>query len=526
VVLSRSPGTVLSVAGGPHARVATDQIDWLACMDTCQAGAETGGAAMKTRRRKATKLRPRKGVTAAHLTIENARLSNELRQRTDDLAGVQARTVQLSRSVEELRALCEVSQAVNSTLDIETVLATIVSKAVQLSMTDGGAIYVFDEESQEFQLRATHGMDAAMIAAVRDQRVRPDEAIVAQATGKRGPVQVPELLDEPSSPLLEIVIRAGYRAVLVVPLLRPREIIGLLVVRRKQPGEFSKSTIDLLGTFADQSALAIQNARLFRDIEEKSKQLEQASQHKSQFLANMSHELRTPLNAIIGFTEILREDARDLKREDELEPLDRVLSAGRHLLALINDILDLTKIETGRMELHLESFPLGPLIEGVAQAIEPMASKNGNRLIVDCPAGLGIVHADQTRLRQVLLNIANNASKFTEQGRIIISAQPQRIDERDWIIIGVTDTGIGMTEEQIGRLFQQFFQADTSFTRKYGGAGLGLAISRHFCLMMGGDISIVSEPSKGSTFTIRLPKIVDAPAVASAHTGEAALKPH
>jgi signal transduction histidine kinase len=422
-------------------------------MDTCQAGAETGGAAMKTRRRKATKLRPRKGVTAAHLTIENARLSNELRQRTDDLAGVQARTVQLSRSVEELRALCEVSQAVNSTLDIETVLATIVSKAVQLSMTDGGAIYVFDEESQEFQLRATHGMDAAMIAAVRDQRVRPDEAIVAQATGKRGPVQVPELLDEPLSPLLKIVIRAGYRAVLVVPLLRPREIIGLLVVRRKQPGEFSKSTIDLLGTFADQSALAIQNARLFRDIEEKSKQLEQASQHKSQFLANMSHELRTPLNAIIGFTEILREDARDLKREDELEPL-------------------------------------------------------------------------QTRLRQVLLNIANNATKFTEQGRIIISAQPQRIDERDWIIIGVTDTGIGMTEEQIGRLFQQFFQADTSFTRKYGGAGLGLAISRHFCLMMGGDISIVSEPSKGSTFTIRLPKIVDAPAVASAHTGEAALKPH
>ena len=488
--------------------MATDQIDWLACMVTCQAGAETGGAAMKTRRRKATKLRPRKGVTAAHLTIENARLSNELRQRTGDLAGVQARTVQLSRSVEELRALCEVSQAVNSTLDIETVLATIVSKAVQLSMTDGGAIYVFDEESQEFQLRATHGMDAAMIASVRDQRVRPDEAIVAQATGKRGPIQVPELLDEPLSPLLKIVIRAGYRAVLVVPLLRPGEIIGLLVVRRKQPGEFSKSTIDLLGTFADQSALAIQNARLFRDIEEKSKQLEQASQHKSQFLANMSHELRTPLNAIIGFTEILREDARDLKREDELEPLDRVLSAGRHLLALINDILDLTKIETGRMELHLESFPFGPLIEGVAKAIEPMASKNGNRLIVDCPAGLGIVHADQTRLRQVLLNIANNATKFTEQGRIIISAQPQRIDERDWIIIGVTDTGIGMTEEQIGRLFQQFFQADTSFTRKYGGAGLGLAISRHFCLMMGGDISVVSEPSKGSTFTIRLPRVV------------------
>src|SRR6202011_3463422 len=233
-------------------------------------------------------------------------------------------------------------------------------------------------------------------------------------------------------------------------------------------------------TFAAQSVLAIQNARLFSEIEEKGRELEQASQHKSRFLASMSHELRTPLNAIIGVSEMMREDAQDLNREDALEPLDRVLGAGRHLLALINDILDLSKIEAGRMELHLETFPLAPLIEDVAKTIEPMATKNGNRIVVDCPAGLGTIHADQTRFRQALLNLASNANKFTEKGTVTIAAHPQRLEGRDGIRIGVTDTGIGMTEEQMGRLFQEFSQADASTTRKCGGTGLGLAISRPF----------------------------------------------
>src|SRR5262249_5007947 len=222
----------------------------------------------------------------------------------------------------------------------------------------------------------------------------------------------------------------------------------------------------------------------------------------------MSHELRTPLNAIIGVTEMLREDARDFKRDDEIEPLDRVLRAARHLLALINDVLDLSKIEAGGMERHLEAFPLRPLIEDVAKTIEPMASKNGNRIVVDCPADLGSVHADQIRFRQALLNLASNASKFTEQGAVTIAAQPERRDGRDWIAIAVTDTGIGMSEEQMGRLFQEFSQADSSTTRKYGGTGLGLAISRHFCRMMGGDITAQSRPGEGSTFTITLPRIV------------------
>ena len=197
-------------------------------------------------------------------------------------------------------------------------------------------------------------------------------------------------------------------------------------MRRKAPGEFPPNTIDLLQTFAAQSALAIQNARLFSEIGEKSQQLEVASQHKSQFLANMSHELRTPLNAIIGVTEMLHEDARDLKREDEIEPLERVLRAARHLLALINDILDLSKIEAGKMDIHVESFAIAPLIDDVVKTIEPLAAKNGNRLVVDCPPDLGTMHADQTRFRQALLNLVSNANKFTENGTVTIGARHER----------------------------------------------------------------------------------------------------
>ncbi|MDO8534102.1 MAG: response regulator [Xanthobacteraceae bacterium] len=252
-----------------------------------------------------------------------------------------------------------------------------------------------------------------------------------------------------------------------------------------------------------------------REIDAKSRELAAANPLKSQFLANMSHELRTPLNAIIGVTEMLQEDARDLKREDELEPLDRVLRAARHLLALINDILDLSKIEAGKMDLHLESFALAPLIADVASTIGTLATKNGNRLEVDCPAGIGTMHADQTRIRQALLNLASNANKFTERGLVTIAAQRRNEDGREWVTIAVTDTGIGLTPEQMGRLFQDFVQADASTTRKYGGTGLGLAISRRFCQMMGGDITVESEPGRGSTFTIRLPAEVGALQIAA-----------
>jgi signal transduction histidine kinase/DNA-binding response OmpR family regulator len=431
----------------------------------------------------------------AVIAIENVRLFDE----------VQARTRELSQSIGELRALGEVSQAVNSTLDLETVLTTIVAQATQLSNTEAGAIYVFDDATREFRLRATFGMDDAIIAAIRDRHIHIGETAIGRAVEQRTPIQVPDVQSDPSS-VLDVIVRAGFRALLTVPLLAADRIVGALVVRRKEPGEFAKNTIDLLQTFAAQSVLAIQNARLFHEIEEKGREVAEASQHKSQFLANMSHELRTPLNAIIGVSEMLREDAETAKQD--LEPLDRVLGAGQHLLALINDILDLSKIEAGRMELHLETFPLAPMIQDVAKTIEPMAAKNGNRVVIDCSADLGTVHADQTRFRQTLLNLASNANKFTEKGTVTIAAQPARLDGRDGIAIAVTDTGIGMTPEQMGKLFQEFSQASSRTASKYGGTGLGLAISKRFCQMMGGDITVESEPGKGSTFTIRLPRIV------------------
>jgi adenylate cyclase len=234
-------------------------------------------------------------------------------------------------------------------------------------------------------------------------------------------------------------------------------------------------------------------------------QAEAMSLTKSAFLANMSHELRTPLNAIIGVTEMLLEDARDLKRDDEIEPLNRVTGAARHLLALINDILDLSKIEAGRMELNLETFSVAPLIDEVVKTFDTLAAKNANRIVVDCDPATKSIHADQMRVRQALLNLVSNANKFTERGTVTIGARRREIENREWVEIAVTDTGIGMTPAQMERLFQEFSQADSSTTRKYGGTGLGLAISQRFCQMMGGDISVQSEPGRGSTFTICLP---------------------
>jgi signal transduction histidine kinase len=273
----------------------------------------------------------------------------------------------------------------------------------------------------------------------------------ARAALERRTIHIPDVRADPEYTYGAKDAEA-IRTVLGVPILKGDDLLGVMMIYHLQGVRpFTDKQIALVETFADQAAIAIENVRLFDEIQDKSRQLAEASQHKSQFLANMSHELRTPLNAIIGVSEMLREDAEALNQD--LEPLDRVLGAARHLLALINDILDLSKIEAGRMELHLETFALVPAIKDVAKTIEPMATKNGNRLVIDCPADLGTIHADQTRLRQSLLNLASNANKFTEKGTITIAAQQGQENGRDWITVAVADTGIGMTPEQMGKLF-------------------------------------------------------------------------
>src|ERR1700730_13954908 len=409
----------------------------------------------------------------AVIAIENARLLNELRQRTDEL----------SQSVEELNALGEVSQAVNSTLDANTVLTTIVAKAVQLSDTEAGTIYTFDPSRQEFQLRATYGMDEAMVAAIRDRPIGIGETAIGKAAAQRTSIQIADALND-ASLVLDVVAQAGFRALLIVPLLRPDRIVGALVVRRKQPGEFSEHTVDLLETFADQSVLAIQNARLFREIEEKGRELAEASQHKSQFLANMSHELRTPLNAILGYTELILDSVYGEMPEKARGVLDRVQRNGRHLLRLINDVLDLSKIEAGQLTLSFSDYSLKNVIQAVFSAVEPLANQKQIVLKIDVAPELPQGRGDERRLTQVLLNLVGNAIKFTDSGEVSIKGS----SANGSFTIAVHDTGPGISEADQAKLFQEFQQADNSITRKKGGTGLGLAISRRIIEMHGGRI--------------------------------------
>src|SRR2546426_3007639 len=433
----------------------------------------------------------------AAIAIENARLLSEL----------QARTSELTRSVDELTALGEVSRALSSTLNLETVLQTIVARANQLTGTAGCTIWEYDEPREEFRLRVSHyadEADAVLLPALgRVTTIRRGEGVTTQVMERRQPVQIHDIAAEGAyeSPIRGPLIEAGHRALLGVPLLSDDEVIGVLAVTRKRPGEFEPEVVRLLSTFATQSALAIENARLFLEIEDKGRQLEVASQHKSEFLANMSHELRTPLNAIIGFSEVLAERMFGELNEKQDEYLKDIHASGTHLLSLINDILDLSKIEAGRMELELTEFDLPTAIDSAVTLVRERAGRRGITLQATVDEQLGVVRADERKIRQVVLNLLSNAIKFTlEGGRIEVRAVPVA----GAVEVSVRDTGGGIAPGDQEAAFEEFRQVGPS-AAKQEGTGLGLALCRKFVELHGGGILGQSQRGMGSTFTFPVP---------------------
>jgi GAF domain-containing protein len=428
----------------------------------------------------------------AVIAIENVRLFKEL----------QSRTEALTKSVGQLTALGEVGQAISSTLDLETVLQTIVSRAVQLAGLDGGSIYEYDERTEAFRLQAAENMSAELVEEVRRNPIRKGDGAVGHTAVTLEAAQVPDILDDSyKSARKELLIRAGYRAILVVPLLREDHLVGALLVNRGKPGRFPSEVVELLKTFATQSAMAIQNARLFREIEEKGKQLEEASRHKSNFLASMSHELRTPLNAILGFNEMILGGLYGEAPTDMQEPLKDIQTSGKHLLRLINNVLDLAKIEAGRMELSLQDYSVHDTVASVHSTLRPLAAEKGLEFIAKVPNDLPLAYGDGGRMTQCLMNLAGNSLKFTKAGRVEIAAEA-----KDGLLVyKVTDTGIGIPPDKIGSLFTEFKQTDATIASEYGGTGLGLSISRKFVEMHGGRIWVESELGKGSAFIIEVP---------------------
>jgi GAF domain-containing protein/anti-sigma regulatory factor (Ser/Thr protein kinase) len=429
----------------------------------------------------------------AVIAIENARLLSEL----------QARTQELTHSVEQLTALGDVGRAVSSSLDLDTVLTTIVGRAVQLSGTDGGTIFEYDEGTEEFSARATLNPDEGQSAMLRATRLRRGEGAVGQMAVTREPLQIPDISAEGAyeGRLRGAMLAAGTRSVLAIPLLHEDRLVGGLVVTRRAPGAFSTEVVELLRTFATQSALAIQNARLFRELEIKSRELEVASQHKSEFLASMSHELRTPLNAIIGFSDVLLQGMFGETNEKQTDYLRDILASGQHLLSLINDILDLSKIEAGRMELDVADFHLPSAIDDALLLMRERASRRGITLERHVDEHLGEIRADQRKVKQVLLNLLSNAVKFTpEGGRIAVRAALANGTAE----IAVTDTGVGIAPEDHEAVFEEFRQVG-AFDKKAEGTGLGLALCRKFVELHGGRIWVKSQIGAGSTFTFTLP---------------------
>jgi signal transduction histidine kinase/HAMP domain-containing protein len=441
-------------------------------------------------------------------------LGNELNHSAAELAGaratlehkVEARTRELARSLEELHVLSEVARAVSSSLDLDTVLDTIVARAAHLAGADGGVLYEYDEASACFSwIRGTFCVEDDLLQVLRAHPIRLGEGAAGRAAVLRAPVQVSDVLAEGSYDVRRvraIFERHGYRSLLAVPLLYEERIVGVLAIWRREPGLLARPVVNLVQTLATQSVLAIQNARLFHEIADKSRQLEAASRHKSEFLANMSHELRTPLNAVIGFSEVLAEGMFGELNAKQAEYVRDIMESGRHLLSLINDILDLSKVEAGRMELELAEFDLASVVDGALLLMRERANRKGIELArEDVDASIPNVRADERKVKQVLLNLLSNALKFTpDGGRVAV-----RIAARDGMVaVAVSDTGVGIAKQDQQAVFEEFRQVGSA-AKRVEGTGLGLALVRKFVELHGGCIGVESEPGAGSTFTFTIP---------------------